>query len=60
MLQEEQMLQEVVIEPNETHQMTYDFIIPAEIASVVVSAWVANASEPKYAEGWHRRTVHVN
>ena len=60
MLQEEQMVQEVVIEPNETHQMTYDFIIPAEIASVVVSAWVANASEPKYAEGWYRRTVHMN
>ena len=60
MLQEEQMAQEVVIEPNETHQMTYDFIIPAEITSVVVSAWVANASEPKFAEGWYRRAVHIN
>ena len=60
MIQEEQVVQEVVIEPNESHQMTYDFIIPAEIASVVVSAWVANASEPKYAEGWYRRAVHVN
>ena len=60
MLQEEQMAQEVVIEPNETHQMTYDFIIPAEITSVVVSAWVANASEPKFAEGWYRRAVHTN
>ncbi len=59
-LREEQMAQEVVIEPNETHQMTFDFIIPAEIASVVVSAWVANASEPKYAEGWYRRAIHMN
>ena len=59
-LQEEQIAQEVVIEPNETHQVTYDFIIPAEITSVVASAWVANASEPKYAEGWYRRAVHVN
>ena len=50
----------IVIEPNETEQMTYDFIIPAEIMAVVVSAWVANASEPKYAEGWYRRAVHIN
>lgn len=50
----------IVIEPNETEQMTYDFIIPAEITAVVVSAWVANASEPKYAEGWYRQAVHIN
>lgn len=52
-------IKEMVIEPNETEQMTYDFIIPAEIRSIVVSAWVANASEPKHAEGWYRRAVHT-
>ena len=47
------------IEPNETEQITYDFTIPSELGSIVVSAWVPNASEPKIAEGWYRRTVHV-
>ena len=46
------------IEPNETGQITYDFIIPTEPIAIVVSAWVPNASEPKTAEGWHRRTIH--
>ena len=52
-------IKEMVIEPNETEQMTYDFIIPAEIGAIVASAWVANASEPKHAEGWYRRAVHT-
>ena len=52
-------LKEFVIEPNETEQMTYDFIIRAEVRAIVVSAWVANASQPKHAEGWYRRTVHT-
>ena len=47
------------IEPNETEQITYDFTIPTEPVVIVVSAWVPNASEPKVAEGWYRRTVHV-
>ncbi|MCY3544069.1 MAG: hypothetical protein OXH22_08510 [Chloroflexi bacterium] len=46
------------IEPNETEQITYDFTIPAEPTALVVSAWVPNASEPKIAEGWYRRTIH--
>jgi hypothetical protein len=57
---EETVTEGIVIEPNETEQMTYDFIIPAEITAIVVSAWVSNASEPREAEGWYRRTVHVN
>ena len=48
------------IEPNETEQMTHDFIIPAEIKAIVVSAWVENASTPKHTEGWYRRAVHTN
>ena len=47
------------IEPNETEQITYDFTIPTEPTVIVVSAWVPNASVPKVAEGWYRRTVHV-
>lgn len=49
----------IVVEPNETEQLTYDFIIPAQISAVIVSAWVPNASEPKHVEGWYRRTVHL-
>lgn len=49
----------ISIEPNETEQMTHDFIVPAEITAIVVSAWVDNASRPKYTEGWYRRTVHT-
>lgn len=50
----------ILIEPNETEQMTHDFIIPAEINAIVVSAWVRNSSNPLLTEGWYRRTVHVN
>ena len=46
------------IEPNETEQVTYEFTIPAEPTAIIVSAWVPNASVPKVAEGWYRRTVH--
>ena len=56
---EETVTEGIVIEPNETEQMTYDFIIAAEITAIVVSAWVSNASESREAEGWYRRTVHV-
>ena len=47
------------IEPNETEQITYDFTISRDLGAIVVSAWVPNASVPKIAEGWYRRTVHV-
>lgn len=59
-VKEETVAEGIVIEPNETEQMTHDFIIPAEITAVVISAWVSNASEPKEAEGWYRRRAHVN
>ena len=60
LMKEETVTEGIVIEPNETEQMTYDFIIPAEITAIVLSAWVTNASEPREAEGWYRRAVHVN
>ena len=49
----------IAIEPGETEQMTYDFLIPHEIDAVMVSAWVANASEPKTTDGWYRRMPHI-
>lgn len=58
-VKEETVAEGIVIEPNETEQMTHDFIIPAEITAVVISAWVSNASEPREAEGWYRRAVHT-
>ena len=58
-VQESWVLEEIVIEPHQTVQMTCDFIIPAEVTAVVASAWVSNASELKEVEGWYRNTVHV-
>ena len=46
------------IEPNETEQITYEFTISAEPTVIIVSAWVPNASKPKIAAGWYRRTIH--
>ena len=46
------------IEPNETDQFTYDFIIPEEITAVAASAWVPNADDPTQTKGWYRRTPH--
>lgn len=57
-VKEESTKLDIDIEPNETEQMTQDFIIPAEVTAIIVSAWVSNISEPKMTEGWYRRTVH--
>jgi hypothetical protein len=48
----------ISIEPNETEELTQDFLIPAEITAIVASAWVDNVSDPKMTEGWYRRTAH--
>ena len=60
LLKADSVAEGIVIEPNETEQMTQDFIIPAEVTAIVVSAWVSNASEPREAEGWYRRATHIN
>lgn len=49
---------DIIIEPNETEQMTYDFIIPPGITALVVSVWVSNAADPEHTAGWYRRAVH--
>jgi len=59
-MKEETVTEGIAIEPNETEQMTHDFIIPAEIRAIVISVWVSNASEPREAEGWYRRAIHID
>ena len=49
----------MIIEPGETEQMTYDFLISHEIEAILVSAWVSNASESKTTDGWYRRMPHI-
>lgn len=48
----------IVIEPNQTEQMTCDFLVSPEITAIVVSVWVSNASLPAHTEGWYCRSVH--
>ena len=48
----------ITIEPNETEQVTQDFLVDPEITALAVTAWVVNATAPKTAEGWYRRSVH--
>ena len=48
----------IVIEPNQTEQMTCDFLIPSRITAIVVSVWVSNASVPAHTRGWYRRAAH--
>ena len=49
----------ISIEPNQSDQLTCDFIIPAVVTAIAVSVWVANASNPKHTAGWYRRTIHI-
>ena len=49
----------ISIDPNETDQLTCDFIIPAMVTAIAVSVWVANAATPRHPAGWYRRTVHI-
>ena len=58
-VREETVAMRIEIEPNETEQLTHDFIIVTDLSAIVVSAWVANASEPKHAAGWYRRSMHI-
>ena len=48
----------IVIEPNQTEQMTCDFLVSTEITAIVASVWVSNASLPAHTEGWYCRSVH--
>ena len=46
----------MAVEPGETEQLTYDFIIPTNIWSVAVSIFVENIDED--AMGWSRREFY--
>ena len=45
------------IEPNQTRQMSCDFIIPAEITAIDVSARVDNAAQP--GTEWYCRAIQI-
>ena len=49
-----------LIRPNETDQITCDFIIPAAVTAIAVSVWVADASDLQHTAGWYRREVHID
>ena len=49
-----------LIRPNETDQITCDFIIPAAVTAIAVSVWVADASDLQHTAGWYRRVVHID
>ena len=48
------------VEPGETEELTFDFIAPAEVKSVVVSLFIINQESEQDEEqvGWYRREFH--
>ena len=48
------------VEPGETEELTFDFIVPVEIRSVVVSLFIENqeTEQDEESTGWHRRKFH--
>ena len=50
---------ELIVEPGESHQETYEFIVSREVTSVMVYAYFYNSRYPKSpSEGWGATTVH--
>ena len=47
----------MVVEPNQVEQLTYDFIVPKELESCVVSLFVENL-QLQNKEGWYRRLFY--
>ena len=45
------------VEPGESDQVTEDFIVPPEVTTIAVAAYVHNAGK-EGADGWYRRTIH--
>lgn len=50
----------MTIEPNETDELSFDFIAPTDIESVVVSMFIENreTESDDTPVGWYRRTYH--
>lgn len=50
---------ELIVEPGESHQETYEFIVSREVTSVMVYAYFYNSRYPQSpSEGWGATTVH--
>ena len=50
---------ELIVEPGESHQETYEFIVSRDASSIMVYAYFHNSRFPKSpAEGWGATTVH--
>ena len=51
---------DMLVEPNEIEQLTFDFVIPQGIDTVVVSLYVENAFAEKSVDklGWYRRLFY--
>ena len=50
---------ELIVEPGESHQETYEFIVSKDATSIMVYAYFHNSRFPKSpAEGWGATTVH--
>lgn len=50
---------ELIVEPGESHQETYEFIVSKDVTSIMVYAYFHNSRFPKSpAEGWGATTVH--
>ena len=52
---------ELVVEPGESHAETLEFIVPADVGSVLIYTYFYNhtaARSPGAAEGWAATTVH--
>lgn len=52
---------EIVIEPNESHQETYEFIVSTEIETALIYTYFQNPTLPRpsnSAEGWAATTVY--
>ena len=47
---------DMMVEPGETEQVTYDFIVPGTVETVSVSMYIKNTEEEEM--GWSRREFH--
>ena len=50
---------DMLVEPNEIEQLTFDFVVPRSIEAVTISLFVENLSNDEADElGWHRRLFY--
>ena len=52
---------ELIVEPGESHQEAYEFIVAGDVESVIVYTYFHNQrrlGHPRTAQGWHATTVY--